>query len=165
MTEKSRNLIKEHLLFLPKESQEAIVSFDWENKAEEIGKKYFSMEDDISKLQAEIGIVLVGLEDQDMLPSNIESVLGMNREKAEEIGKEIIQKILKPIVETLSKKIKFDLKNRPTHWQQNLDFILSGGDYTSFISEGMIKEENELPKPNTSFNPSKIEDLKSKFTI
>ena len=166
MTEKLKQDLKEQMGSLPKESQEVINSFGWEKISEEIGKKYFLTEDDINMLQADIGCVLVGLEGQDELSVNIEDDVGTSRNHAQKMAEEIIEKILKPMVDVLSENIKKSMRIRNIHWQQNLDFILSGGDYTAFIRrpENQNEKTNTI-NGNTALNPSKIDDLKSKFTI
>ena len=164
MTEKLKQDLKKQMIFIPKESQEVISAFGWEKISEEIGKKYFLTDDDINMLQADIGCVLVGLEGQNELAFNIEDDVGTSKNSAEKIANEVVEKIFKPIYETLSENIKNNLKNRNIHWQQNLDFILSGGDYTAFIRR--VEKENEgQDSLKNNFNPSKLDDLKSKFTI
>jgi hypothetical protein len=166
MTEKLEQLIKEHMVSLPKESQEAINNSGWVKTCEEIGKKHLLGDQEINLLQAKVGIVLTGLEEQDYLVLGIEDDVGTSKTEAEKMAEEVVQKILKPIVESLEKKIKESMPNRVVKWQQNLDFILSGGDYTAFIREPAEPEiKDELPKPENTFNPSKIDDLKSRFTI
>ena len=167
MTEKLKQQLNEQMEFIPKESQEAINSFDWEKISEEIGKKYFFTEDDMDIFQADIGLVLVGLAEQEYLADDIEDDVYVSKDKAQKITEEIIEKIFKPIYENLVKNIKNKINMMPAHWQQNLDFILSGGDYTAFIrrvenptSDKAIVGER---KENTGF--SKFDDLKSKFTI
>jgi len=168
MTEKLKQQLKEQMEFIPKESQEVIDAFDWVKISEEIGKKYYLDENDINMLQAEIGLTLTGLQEQDTLATNIEDDIVVSKNHAEKITEEIIQKILKPILDELTKNVKSNLKNKNTHWQQNLNFVLSGGDYTAFIREPEPEAKAEI-NPNTNnmgtFNHSKVDDLKSKFTI
>jgi len=164
MKEKIKEELNKHLTLLPKESQEVINSFDWVKITEEIGKKYALQPKDIEILQVNVGVVLVGLDEQEALVENIESDVIIAKKDAEKITEEIIEKIIKPIYEKLCEKIKNNLKSKPVNWQQNVDFILSGGDYTAFIREP-IKIKDEILKSNSSFNPSKVDDLKSKFTI
>ena len=165
MTEKTKNLIKEQIEFIPKEAQEVMNTFNWEGMSEEIGKKYLLNEGDRNDLQIEVGLVLVGLEFQELLATNIEQSLNIDKDKAEKISEEADQKIFKPMYNKLTENIKKTLKIRNIHWQQNLNFILSGGDYTAFIERIENEKKDELLKPNESFNPSKLDDLKSKFTI
>ena len=133
MTEKTKNLIKEQIEFIPKEAQEVMNTFNWEGMSEEIGKKYLLNEGDRNDLQIEVGLVLVGLEFQELLATNIEQSLNIDKDKAEKISEEADQKIFKPMYNKLTENIKKTLKIRNIHWQQNLNFILSGGDYTAFI--------------------------------
>lgn len=168
MTEKLKQDLKEQMKFLSKDSQGAINSFDWVKVSEEIAKNHSFTEDDTNMLQANIGLVLVGLEDQDELVVNIEEDINVSKDHAQKISEEIIQQILRPIAENLSENIKRDLKNRNTTWQQDLDFIISGGDYTAFIKEpekevqGMSQDTS---KEETLSASIKINDLKDKFTI
>lgn len=164
MIEKLKQDLKEHMNRLPKESQEVIASFGWEKISEEIGKKYFLIEDDINMLQANIGCVLVGLEEQDELAFNIEDDVGTSNADAYKMTEEIIEKILKPMVDILAQKIKKDFKDSEVDWQQNLDFILSGGDYTVFLSApepiqnttpNPVEKSIEKPRSN-SINPIEI---------
>ncbi|HNW71385.1 MAG TPA: hypothetical protein PKZ36_01240 [Candidatus Paceibacterota bacterium] len=165
MTEKLKQTIKEQMVIMPKESQEVVNNFDWVKISEEIGKKYLLSEEEINILQAEIATVLVCAEDQDYLTQDIENEVGTSKTEAEKIASEVLEKIFKPLIENLSKKIKLELKDRPINWQQNLDFILSGGDYTAFIRKPIKEEDNVAPQGNTFSNYSDLDDLKSKFTI
>ncbi len=166
MTEKLKQNLKEQMGALPKESQEVINSFGWERISGEIGKRYFLTEDDINILQADIGCVLVGLAEQEYLGEDIESDITISKNHAQKIAGEVEEKILKPMVDILSENIKKSMRIRNIHWQQNLDFILSGGDYTAFIRriEDQDRGINKI-NDNITLNPSKIDDLKSKFTI
>lgn len=164
--------IKGEISVLPKEKQEVINNFGWGKIAEEIGKNHNILEDEIEVLKEEIILVLVGIENQYYLSLNLEENTNTNKNEAKKIAEEVNQKIFKPMVDKLNEVIKRDLKNKVIHWQQNLDFILSGGDYTAFIrkvesSASSASGTTMADKQNVSatFNPSKLDDLKSKFTI
>ena len=149
---------------LPKETQEIINSFGWEKISEEIGRKYSLNDEQIKNLKSQIGLILaesVGLE---FIVVSIENNLDVNNEEAIKISQDVVNKILKPIAIKLMETIKKSLPVRSIHWQQNLDFILSGGDYTAFIQRIENEKKDEILKTNT-FNPSRVNDLKSKFTI
>ena len=165
MTENLKQLIKEVLVELPKESQEVINSFGWENISEEIGKKYYFGAQEINKLQVEIALVMAGIEKQNSLALNIENEIVTSKDDAIKIAEEIVQKIFKPMVNKLTEMIKKNLKSRVIHWQQNLNFILSGGDYTTFIERVKNETKDEILKGYQNLGPSKMDDLKSKFTI
>ena len=163
MTELLKQTIKEEIAIMPKEWQEVVNASKWDIVSEEIGKKYFLTEENIEDLQTEIGLIIIGEETIDNLRVNIEYNLVISEDSAIKIRDEIIKKIFKPMFDMFTENIKKNLKTKSIHWQQNLNFILSGGDYTAFIKR-VETEIKENPKPN-NFNPSKIDDLKSKFTI
>jgi hypothetical protein len=156
---------KGEISLLPKEKQEIINGFGWEKIAEEIGKNHKLSEDEISVLKEEIILVLIESEDQDYFWFNIEDNTNVKQEEAKRIAEEVEQKIFKPMFDLLTKNIKNTLKIRNIHWRQNLDFILSGGDYTAFIRRVEEKKEQNVLNIKNTFNPSKLDDLKSKFTI
>lgn len=166
MTEKLQQTIKEEIMELPKEAQEAIGAFDWVKITEEIGKKYLLEEDEINNLQLETLLALTNITDIRFFTINIENQVETTKETAENISREISQKIFNPINNLLIENIKKNLENKKLSWQQNLDFIVSGGNYSVFLEEGIPKNTtDETPKINTLDNSSKIADIKSKFTI
>jgi hypothetical protein len=166
MNIKLQDTIKEQLSVLRKENQEAINSLDWVKISEEIIKKYLTEEEKISAFQLETFLVLVGLvEDEEKYKENLENHVSLTADEILKITTEAREKIFLPVYNFLIESIKKSLKDRNIHWQQNLGFILSGGDYTAFIREPIKENENKIPDPKDSFNPSKIDDLKSKFTI
>lgn len=164
MTESLKKTTKEELLKMPKEWQEAVNDFNWEKISEEIGKKYSLLDSEVNNLQVEIMLTLTGIEQITELEVNILYNVVLVEEKAKKISEEIIEKIFTPIANKVEEIIKDSLKNKNIHWKQNLDFILSGGDYTAFIKR--VEEEKMSPDIlKKNFNPSKIDDLKSSFTI
>lgn len=168
MTEKLKQIIKEEVAKLPKELQDVISSFDWVSTTEEIGKKYLLTESEINDIQVETLLVLVGIENSDSYAFNIENNVETSKEEAEKITEEINQKIFIPINDILVENIKKGEKIKNTNWEQNLNFIISGGDYSAFIKnkENLTPSSpEETPKTNIPINPKKITDLRSKFTI
>ena len=135
MTEKLKQIIKEEIIKLPKDVQNAISISSWEQTTEEIGKRFLLSENEINDFQAETLIVLIGLEDSDFYAGNIENNIGTSKNEAEKIAEEVTQKIFNPIYDALAKKIKENLKNTKPNWKQNLDFTLSGGDYSIFMEK------------------------------
>jgi len=134
MTDKLQQIIKEEIEKLPKEAQDAINSFEWENIAEEIGKKYLLGESEINELQVEILLVLVGLTDSQFYVTTIENEIGLTKDEATKISNEVFEKIFVPISNAIEENIKKNLPNKNPNWKQSLDFILSGGDYSAFIT-------------------------------
>ena len=144
MTEKLKQIIKEELVKLPKESRDAINAFDWGKVSEEIGKKHLLDESEINDLQVETGLVLVGLTYGDSYALNIENNVGTTKDEAEKIVEEANQKIFMPIYYSLTENIKKNLKTKNQNWKQTLDFIVSGGDYSVFINQNSPLEEYPL---------------------
>lgn len=166
MTEKLKQIIQEEVTKLPKEKQEAINALDWENIVEEISKKYLLTENEMNDFQVETLLVLIGLNDLDFYATNIENNVGTGKNEAEKIAEEVNQKIFTPIYDALTKKIEGNLKNKNPNWQQTLDFIVSGGDYSAYIEDN--KNQDILNNPSKAItldNSKKIEDIKNKFTI
>lgn len=146
MTEKSKNLIKEEMLNLPKEAQEAINASGWEKVSEEIGKKYLLNEDEIETFQLETASFLLGFIDEDSYTVNIEDEVGVSKDEALKIAEEANERIFTPINNFLTEKIKRNLKDKNANWQQSIDFILSGGDYSAFLAP--TPEKVGVPTPN-----------------
>jgi hypothetical protein len=143
MTEKSKKLIQEEMLNLPKEAQDAINASNWEKLSEEIGKKYLINEDEIYTFQLETACFLLGLVDEDLYQKNIEDGIGTSKAEAEKISDEVFKKIFIPINDLLVRNIKTSDKVKNANAEQNLNFILSGGDYSAFLDNPLLVEEGE----------------------
>ena len=169
MTENLKQLIKEQLKLLPKELQEVIDSSEWIKISEEIGKKNLFNDEEINKLQAEIGIVMTGLEEQNLLALHLENQIGLSNGEAQKISEEVVLQIFNPIIKKLSENIKNNLENKKITWEQNLDFVLSGGNYSMFLNaeknENITSvETNSKSKEDMLINFLKNDD-KEKFNI
>jgi len=146
MTEKLKQTIKEEVGKLQKENQEVINAFDWENIAEAIGKKYLLTESEINDLQIETLLVLIGLQDPNEYTQNVENNIGTSKNEAEKISAEVFQKIFTPINNILIEKIKKSDKVKNATPEQNLNFILSGGDYSAFLEQKDVVNTEETPE-------------------
>lgn len=135
MNEKLKKIISNEIIKLPKESQEVISSFGWESILKEIGKKFLLNENEIYQLQVETALILLGIAEEDLLSLNIENRVGISKEEAIKIAEEISQKIFNPMVEKRNKLIKENLQIKNQNWQQTINFIISGGDYSVFIEK------------------------------
>ncbi|OGI72282.1 hypothetical protein A3C60_00815 [Candidatus Nomurabacteria bacterium RIFCSPHIGHO2_02_FULL_37_45] len=135
MTEKLKEIIKEEVMKLPKEMQEAMNALDWASITEEIGKKYLLNEGEINDLQAETLTVLIGLTDPDLYAIDIENEIGTTKEDAKKIVDEVSEKVFTPISNLWEENIKKNLKSKNSDAGQNLDFVLSGGDYSAFMEK------------------------------
>lgn len=164
MREKLEKIIKEEMTFLPKEVQEAINSLDWARVAEEIGKKFLLTENEISNFQVETLLVLIGLEEGEAYVRNIENEVGTSKEEAEKIAEEAEQKIFTPIYGFLTENIKKNLKNKNLNWEQTLNFILSGGDYSTFLGRTDATNKSSATNENQKVvGASNILDMKNKL--
>ena len=164
ITEKSKNLIKEEMLNLPKEVQDAINASAWEKISEEIGKKYLLDEGEINIFQLETASLLLGLVDEDSYPINIEEEVGTGKEEAIKIADEAFQKIFTPIKNIAEENIKKNLKNKNPNPAQTLDFILSGGDYSAFMEQREpVRSEAPIVNktPATPIAPPSLADIKA----
>lgn len=163
MTEKSKNLIREEMLNLPKEAQEAINASGWEKISEEIGKKYLLDEDEIETFQLETASFLLGLVDEDAYPINIEDEVGTSREEARKISAEVFEKIFTPISNILEENIKKNLNSKKPSPEQTIDFILSGGDYSAFVENMNDTTPDSAQNTAKPIGTSSILDVKDKL--
>lgn len=130
MTEEIKQKIQEQIDLLPKDSQQAIASFDWIKESQNIAKTYNLFDEEIDDLIIEIGLLISGVSYPDEFTTNIEDEVGTTREDAEKISNEVLEKILKPIAKKREEIIKQNIKNNPQSWDKEMKFVLSGGDYS-----------------------------------
>ena len=184
MTDKSKQIIKDESVKFPKDIQDAINAFNWGDISEEIGKKYLLSESEINNLQVEIGLILIGFENPELLVSNVEDEVGTTHDEAVKISQEVTDKIFTPIADKIEESIKEKIKGQKLNWKQSVNFILSGGDYSVFAEERENENSNPPNLPlsveTNSLSPRpdkggvgegllgttrRIQDIKSKFTI
>ena len=130
MTEEIKQKIQEQIAYLPKDSQQAIASFDWMEESENIAKKYNLFDEEIDDLIIEVGLLISGVSYPDEFITNIEDEVSTTKEDAEKISNEVLEKILKPIAKKREEIIKQNIKNNPQPWDKEMKFVLSGGDYS-----------------------------------
>jgi len=165
MTDKFKQIILEKVAELPKENQEAIRNFDWAKMADEIARKYLSNESQINDVQVETFLVLVGLTDPKYFATYIENGVGTIKEYAENITKEISEKIFTPINNHIIENIKKSEKAKNPKWDQNLGFILSGGDYTNFAERKEPLTSIDSPDTTKTNIPIKPSSEKNKIKL
>lgn len=180
MTEKLKEIIKREIANLPKETRDAINSFAWGNIAEQIGEKYRLSESETNDLQVETLLVLAGLSSLDFFAVNVESNVGTSKDEATKIASEVDEKIFTPIYNKIHENIKKNLITKKPKLDQDIDFILSGGDYSVFLEpssgdfspstlqgegRGEVKERgnDSTISGYTTNTPPKMMDLKNKF--
>jgi len=135
MTEILQQKIKDEILKLPKVKQDAINSIDWIKKVEEIGKIFGLIDEEVEKLQLETGLILSGLVNLNDLPYDIQNRIGLNESDTQKIIDELFQKVFDPIAFVITNDIKNNLENKKTRWDQAVNFIVGGADYSVFLEK------------------------------
>ena len=149
MTEKLQQTIKEEIARLPQEGQDAINALDWVKIAEEIGKKYLLEEDEIEDFQLETLLILIGVEESEFYAINIENHVETTKDDSIKMANEAFEKIFAPIGKALEENIKKNLKSKNLNAEQNLNFILSGGNYSAFMEQKESREKNDTNNEET----------------
>lgn len=98
-----QNTIKTQLEELPAEVRQAIGSFDWALKVQEIGKKNGLHIDQLDPLEAEIALVIIGSTAPDDFSNQLKRNLALPEEKLAPIVTDANEMIFKPIREALVK--------------------------------------------------------------
>ncbi len=135
MTEALKKTIEEEVAGLPEEMRDAVRSFDWVKTAEAIGTEHEWGEEEISDFQLETLLVLIGAVDAGFYAVNIENHVLKTKEESEKAAGEAFTRIFAPINEKAMENLKKTAKEKNADFATNLDFILSGGDYTVFLKE------------------------------
>jgi hypothetical protein len=163
MTEKLKQIAKEEIMKLPKEAQDVINAFDWAKITEEIGSKFLFSDDEVNDFQVETLLVLVGLEDIEAYPRNIENKIDTGKDEAIKMAEEVKKRIFTPLYNNLTENVKKNLISKNPNWEQSLEFILSGGDYSVFIEDRNKMTQNtsstqgiNIATENTKINNVKI---------
>lgn len=155
MTDNLKKIIKDELDKLPQAGRDILNSVDWVRLTEEIGKSHSLTEEEITDLQTENLLILVMIEPYTAFTTNIEDNVGTSRDKAKAIAEEIVQKILIPMKEFGENQFKKTLGSIKPDWDQNINFIASGGEYAELA-----------PKPQPSNTANKqAETQGNKFAI
>jgi hypothetical protein len=147
MNTKLQEILKEELLKLPRDLQQAINSFDWMSECEQIGEKHNLLDSEIADFQTETALIFLGLVLPDNYAKNIENEIGMSKGEAENLADEVLQKIFMPIADRREEIIKVNVKNRPPAWDKEMQFVLSGGDYSYLGDKPMADAIREGVKP------------------
>lgn len=135
MTEKLKEVIKREIEKLPKDTQEVVNIVDWVGIIEQIGKKYLLSESEINDFQVQTFLVLIGLRDVELYEINIENDVGTTKDKAQKMADEVYKQIFEPIGNIIEENIKKNLKNKNIRPEDNINFILSGGNYSVFVDD------------------------------
>jgi hypothetical protein len=98
--------IREQLAKLPKPNQQAINCFDWQRKCSEIGEEHNLLDSDITGLQAEVALVLMGLSDLRTLHRYIDDEIAGTG--WQDIEASVVNGIIAPIAEILQIIVSYD---------------------------------------------------------
>lgn len=135
MIEKLQNKINEDMLKFSKEKQDAINNSNWIRVIEDTGKKFLLLDNEVTSLQSETWLVLMGVVDLDLYERNIENNVGMTNDDAKKISEEVLNKIFVPVSNEIESYIKDKKVAQNSSWDKTIKFIISGGDYSSFIEK------------------------------
>jgi len=133
MTEQLQKIIHDELANLPEKVQKGINSVDWVEICNSIGLKYLLTDDGINKLQTEVLLVLINMEYLDDLKLNIENHLEILKKDSENIAEDLVKQVFNPINNKIKEDVKNNLSYKNLSWNQTINFIVSGGDYTVFL--------------------------------
>jgi ABC-type Zn uptake system ZnuABC Zn-binding protein ZnuA len=160
-----QNIIKEQSISAPKELKDVVLDFWWMDEIEKIGLKYLLTEEEVYDLQVEMSIYLLGFELKN-LKSLIEEIVYIDNDKLEYITKEFEEQITNPILSKLKEKLKEKINKKEPKWYQNVNFVLSNGEYIYFTDEVGTTNKFENPEnKKEEKTSSNIEKLKESFTI
>lgn len=133
MKDETKQQLNEEIKKLPKNNQEAISSVDWLARCEEIGDIFSLDGEEIGSLQVEIGLALASVTNPAIIKENIESNVGLTADMAKKITVQVFDKIFIPISKKIEEGVKIKLKAMDIKWDQTIDFVTSGGDYSAFL--------------------------------
>jgi hypothetical protein len=159
-------IIKRQMKKLPIEVRKLFVNLELSNRVENIGKKNGLNPEQIETLQTEVTLVMLGLVLPDDFPNELENNLKIDVVKLDNIVNDVRQQLFRDVKEKLEEaygKIEDDLEGAENiyenaNWQQNLNFILSGGDYSAFIEIPPLLDKEGAGGGNSK-TPSQISPL------
>ncbi len=102
--DESTQEIKEYIDKLPKPLQQAVLGQDWHKRLAEISQKYSLHLDQISSLEYEVLFVMIGMEPETDLVSNIQTELAVSKILAEQLAGDINVRIFQFIMKSLEEK-------------------------------------------------------------
>ncbi len=170
MNSEIENIIKEQMKILPVEVIDVLASPAWTEKILNIGKKNGLNEEELGTLQLETSLVMLGLTHPDSYVEELKNHLKVSEIKTDNIVNEINRELSNGIREKLisifndslisKEEIKKNIQGKKTTFDQNLNFILSGGDYTVFLEDS---ENTTEPQTNKLIGTSNIIETKNKL--
>ncbi|HEV7424018.1 MAG TPA: hypothetical protein VGO21_02390 [Candidatus Paceibacterota bacterium] len=135
MDPETQNIIKKQMEKLPTEIRKLFSDTELNNKILTIGKTNGLTAEQIGILQLEIDLVLLGLVYVDDFPNELEENLKIDSVKLDNITNDTSIQIFRKIrvhLQEVYEKTNEDLEEKNSDWEENIGFILSGGDYSNF---------------------------------
>lgn len=178
MNPEIEKIIKEQMKILPPEVINILADPAFGEKIINIGKKNILNEVQLVILQQETNLVLLGLVHPDEYENELKNRLKIDEMKVNNILSDVNREILGGVREKLvglfnvsDESLTYEERKaleKKANWKQNLDFILSGGDYSVFM-DSMPEEVDSSTKDREGISgytidtPPKIMDTKNKF--
>jgi|GEM_PF-4621169 len=155
MTSETEKIISEQWENLPQEVRRFFDDPNWKDKISKVAADNSLTDTQFRVFMTETLLVILGLSDPETYMLEIRDRLGVVEEKAVTIAAQVENKVfgnLKnkmkefyatgPTVNVVSKEKIQNVKALNPLWSENLDFILSGGDYSAFTTP---EERGEVP--------------------
>ncbi len=142
MNEETTKIIQEQFVKLPNDVQEAIKSFDWLDKVQDLAKKYSLRVDQAGEFQTETMLVLIGLTHPNDYAREVKARLGLDSATVTNLVTDANETIFKKIKDSLMNnfnKVEDEEENLQTSEKQ----ILSS---SGVELEGEEVEEYDPPK-------------------
>ncbi len=150
MNSEIEKIIKEQMKILPVEVINILSDTTLGEKIITIGKKNGLSADQLEIFQRETYLVLVGLVNPDEYPKELEGRLKQDDLKLDNILNDIYKEILIGVRDKLTgmfnkndKALSYEKIEVTPNWMQNLDFIISGGDYAIFLENNRNPIESQ----------------------
>jgi len=168
MDEETIKIIKEAFDNLPEVIQEEIFSPQYQEVLSTISREYTLDTEQTIALERETTLALMGAARLKDFEETLASEIKIEKAKIQEIVVKINEEIFsrfKTLLDIMNTEIE---PNPEPNWQQNIDFVLSGGDYSSFFNKKADANRTEGQNKSkisgySTENQSKIGDIKNKF--
>ncbi|MCE9585672.1 hypothetical protein K8Q94_03570 [Candidatus Nomurabacteria bacterium] len=137
---------------LPKDSIILLNQENWLEKIENISKNRNYIEGEAEDIAVETSIMLAGLVDTEEYVYNLEIEIGISHQEALSLASEIFNNILLPIQRKSERKFINENKDKNFQTEQNIGFILTGGNYNYLIAnekERTLSQEEFEEKETT----------------
>lgn len=143
--------IKKYLEQLPPQIKTAVLGNEWHKRLGEIGKKYSLHLDQISSLEYEVLFVMIGMEPEEDLVTNIEKEVGVSKILAGQLAEEINTRIFQFIL----KSMQAQSVQKPERFEQSQD----SGSKIQELKSKTPQIINESPIVNTSIKSNLLSEM------